>query len=740
MPNRLAGETSPYLLQHQHNPVNWWPWSREAFAEAQQRDVPVFLSVGYSTCYWCHVMERQVFENEALAAQMNAGFVNIKVDREERPDVDEHYMTATQVLTGQGGWPMSVFLTPRGEPFFAGTYFPPEDHHGRPGFARVLEAIGEAWGQRRNEISQTVETLRDVLRRLGEPSAPTEGVILDEDLLVRLVERSAADYDPRFGGFGGAPKFPRQTLLEMLLVARQILAAEAAKPRTVEGRVALVEGRLRHTLDAMANGGIRDHLGGGFHRYSTDAKWLVPHFEIMLYDQALLAWCYAEAARQFQELRYGHVARGICDFVLREMTHTAGAFYTAFDAEVNALEGASYLWTPAEVEAVLGPEDAAVFNGVYGLDRGFNFADPHGPNPHTPDRNVLFLAQPEREDDPLIAELRKKLKAARDERKQPLLDTKIITSWNGLMIRALAHAGDVLEEPRYIEAAQGAAEWILREHRNEGGGLIRSSREGRKQSISGFLDDYAFLGRGLMALHDATGEPRWRRRASELADYIQSHFSDAPRGGYFFSDTSRDELGAMTGIRRKVSADSPLPSGNASAAMLMLELDRPDPCRRALEVFAGQLVELTGSASAMLEAAIHYVAAHGRFTVSAGAAVPAQNAAAAEAEAAVEVIGAQWLAPERLQITLRIAEPFHLYAEGAEVAQAVSISSPHPAFARMQAPAALGGQYRGEVSFTLIFSRPAATEELELTLQYQVCDESRCLMPVSRQIRIEPAG
>ena len=384
--NRLADQTSPYLLQHQHNPVDWHPWGPDAIETARRENKPIFLSVGYSTCYWCHVMERESFENDRVAAVMNELFVNVKVDREERPDVDQTYMTAVQLLTRRGGWPMSVWLLPDLRPFYAGTYFPANDYQDRPGFVSLLKGLADAYHNRRAEVDASAEDVTSAVRQLAEPPPPKAAMTLDEAWLARVVERSASDYDPRHGGFGAAPKFPRQTLLELLLTYNR----RHPDDRRMQ--------QVRHALDAMAHGGIRDHLGGGFHRYSTDAEWLVPHFEIMLYDNAMLGWCYAEAYRQTEDRRYAAVARGIFDFVLREMTSPDGAFYTAFDAEVDAREGEPYLWTRAEVEATLaaaGTSEADIhrFCRQYGLDEGPNFADPHHGNGR-PEKNVLFLAEP----------------------------------------------------------------------------------------------------------------------------------------------------------------------------------------------------------------------------------------------------------------------------------------------------------------------------------------------------------
>jgi uncharacterized protein YyaL (SSP411 family) len=487
--NRLSAESSPYLRQHQYNPVDWYAWGSEAFEAAREKQRPIFLSVGYSTCYWCHVMERQCFENPDIAAEMNQRFICIKVDREERPDVDQLYMTAVQLLTRQGGWPMSVFLTPDLRPFYGGTYFPPTDQYGRPGFPTLLQALDKAWQTRVADVISTGDQLIGVLRRLAEPTAPQAPMSIDQAFISGLIDRSISDYDPRNGGFGGAPKFPRQTLLELLL-------NYAAPERGTSPRADKVRAMVLHTLEALSRGGIRDHLGGGFHRYSTDAEWLVPHFEIMLYDNAMLAWCYVEAFRQTRDLRWARVACGIFDFVLREMTSPQGGFYTAFDAEVDAMEGASYLWTRDEVLEVLRQSassfggdarinEAEVFCLVYGLDDGPNFADPHHGN-GTPDKNILYLPRSVEEvasDLKMVPELlfdslaksRQTLLAARAGRKQPLLDTKILTSWNALMVRALSHGGTVLGRPEYTAAAERAAAFLLERHSTPDGGLLRSS-------------------------------------------------------------------------------------------------------------------------------------------------------------------------------------------------------------------------------------------------------------------------
>ena len=649
--NALADETSPYLLQHAHNPVDWRPWGAgRPSTEARRRGVPVFLSVGYSTCYWCHVMERESFESEATAAVMNERYVCVKVDREERPDVDALYMTAVQILTRQGGWPMSVFLLPDGRPFYGGTYFPPADAHGRPSFTRVLTALSDAHRDERDNVEANAAEITRVLRRLADPRPPEAAVAVDEAFLANAARHSAADYEPRFGGFGSAPKFPRETLLEMLLVAA--------------GDEPQIAKQLRHTLDAMADGGLRDHLGGGFHRYSTDARWLVPHFEIMLYDQAMLAWVYAEASRQYGVDRYARVARGVLDFVLREMTSPEGAFYTAFDAEVDAREGLNYLWTPEQVAEVLGDADAARFGKVYGLDRGPNFADPHHGD-GTPMANILHLPDGpgDDEDDPAVAAMRAKLLAARATRKQPLLDTKVVTSWNALNVRALAFAGRVLGEPRYTEAAARAADFLLTKHRTDDGGLSRTSRDG-VQRHAGFLDDYAFLAHACLELHATTGDDRWRREATGLADLIAERFNGDPgdnaaTGGFYFTDAGQTDLI----VRQKVATDSPLPSGNAVAARVFLALGRAGVAHGVVEAFAGTLEGNPAGESSLVTAAAELVRARGPFVVE----PPSEGGDAATrpaspdqlAESAVALRG-EWLAPDRLAVTLHVAAGHHV--------------------------------------------------------------------------------
>jgi len=734
--NRLANETSPYLLQHAHNPVDWYPWGPEAFEAARSQDKPIFLSVGYSTCYWCHVMERESFENEAVAREMNQRFINIKVDREERPDVDQLYMTAVQVLTQQGGWPMSVFLLPDLRPFYGGTYFPPADAYGRPGFVTLLRAIDDAYRNRRADVNRSAEQLLNILRQLAEPPPASQRITINWEQIDELVRRSTADYDPVHGGFGGAPRFPRQTLLEMLLTYLRLRPVDLDPQSQIANRKAQILSMVRHTLDAMANGGIRDHLGGGFHRYSTDAQWLVPHFEIMLYDNAMLAWCYLEAYEQTEELRYARIARGILDFVLREMTSPQGAFYTAFDAEVDAREGGSYLWTAPQVQQALEdsftPEQIAEFLHVYGLDRGPNFADPHHGTGRA-ESNVLYLPDgADRENDPIIVKMRQALYQARRKRKQPLLDTKIITSWNALMIRALAYAGQVLQEQQYLHAAERAARFLVKHHMTEEGALYRTSRDGLAK-YEAFLDDYAFLCQAMLALHDAGGDENWRDQARALAKGMQYRFADEDRGGFYFTSCDAKDLI----VRQKVATDSPLPSGNAVAAMVALELGDRDTAARTLSVFAQQLLQQVEAMSSMLEAAMLYVDQHGELTVEPTADAHSRRPISPHQLAErVVTVATSWRSPTELELRLQILPPFHINSNapaGGMIPTEVRV--PDAQIEAIDYPP--GQTWAGQTSIVVRFRQPA-TQVLRVVLRYQACDESACLPDVARVFEISP--
>ncbi len=553
--NRLANETSPYLLQHATNPVDWYPWWAEALERARREDRPIFLSIGYSACHWCHVMERESFEDASVAEVLNAHFVPVKVDREERPDLDEVYMTATQLLTGSGGWPMSVFLTPDLRPFYAGTYFPPEDRHGMPSFRRVLETLADWWKTRREELEGNAEKVRDAVEKAVSVAPPTGA--LTAALLDRAVASLRSDHDPRHGGFGGAPKFPPSMSLDLLLRRWR-----ASKDPTL---LSIVE----QTLDAMSRGGIYDHLGGGFHRYSTDERWLVPHFEKMLYDNALLARVYLAAFQATGKETYARVVRETLEYVLREMTRPGGGFYSTQDADSEGEEGKFFVWTPAEIEAVLGAEEAALFARAYGVVPGGNFEGGRSVL-HLPlsiEDLAVALDRPAGDLAARLAASRAKLLAAREKRAKPGLDDKVIVAWNGLMLSAMARAGAVLEEPRFLRAAEETAAFLLEAMRRKEGTLLHTYRDGKAKG-DGFLDDYACLAEGLLDLHEATFDPRWFLAARELAGKAIEHFWDEKEGGFFYTGKDHETLL----VRTKSPGDSAVPSGNSVAAIVLLRL------------------------------------------------------------------------------------------------------------------------------------------------------------------------
>ncbi len=541
--NALAQETSPYLRQHAENPVEWLPWGPAAFAHARQREVPVLVSIGYSSCHWCHVMERESFEDERTAALMNESFVCVKVDREERPDVDALYMEAVQGMTGRGGWPLNVFLTPEQLPFYGGTYFPPEARHGMPAWTQVLHAIAESWSENREEIRAGGERLREQLSG-GARLAPS-----DEPLQESAIDHAVANlrqlHDVRNGGFGGAPKFPQASVIELLLL---------------RGEDDIALSTLRH----MASGGIHDVLGGGFARYSVDATWTVPHFEKMLYDNALLARAYLHGWQTSGEEDLLAVCRDTLEWALREMRGPEHGFYSALDADSEGVEGRFYVWRAAELEELLGA-DARAATAWLGVTAEGNFVDPHDPQPGL---NVLEDRGPRP-----TAEARERIRsvlfAAREQRTRPALDDKRLTSWNALMICALADAGAALGEPRYLDAARECADFLLRDMRDPSGRLLRSYSQGRAK-IDAYLEDHAFLLEALITLFEATCEERWFARAVELADEIIARFADPERGGFFSTATDGEQLIA----RRKDLEDSPIPAGASSAALGLLRLSQ----------------------------------------------------------------------------------------------------------------------------------------------------------------------
>ena len=571
--NRLIDETSPYLLQHAHNPVDWYPWGNEAIAVARAQDKPIFLSIGYSACHWCHVMEHECFENENVAALLNEHFVSIKVDREERPDLDEIYMTAVQMMTGNGGWPMTVFLTPDLEPFFGGTYFPAEDTLGRPGFKTLLTRIAAAWRDDRDALvagaSQAAEHIRGLLAR------PSQKGELDKGLLDGAFASLAGTYDAQEGGFRSAPKFPSAASIALLL---------RHYARTGEARALEM---AETTLVKMASGGMFDHLGGGFHRYSVDAEWLMPHFEKMLYDNAQLAPVYLEAFQLTGKPFYRQVAVDILEYILRDLRDSAGGFHSSEDADSEGQEGAFYIWTRDEITEVLGEEDGEVFCRYYDVREDGNFASHEeyhrGTNIlHVPEPLEAVAAALDMDPEALaqrLAQGRQVLLEQRAARVRPGLDDKILASWNGLMISAFAKGYQVLGEPRYRTAAEEAGAFFLDTMRRDGA-LLRVYRQD-KRSTPGYLDDYAFLANGCIDLYEATFEPRWLEAADALAQEMADRFWDGQAAGFYFTEADQSDLL----VRTKPTYDGAEPSGNAVAAVVLLRLavllDRPNAAAKA---------------------------------------------------------------------------------------------------------------------------------------------------------------
>jgi uncharacterized protein YyaL (SSP411 family) len=551
--NRLARETSPYLLQHARNPVDWYPWGDEAFARARAENKPILLSIGYSACHWCHVMERESFEDPAIAAMMNERFVNVKVDREERPDVDDVYMRAVQLMIGRGGWPLTVFLTPDGRPFHGGTYFPPVDRHGMPAFPRVLEAISRAYRERPDDVAKAVGQLIAGVQR-GEEAAVTDAP-LDATLPGRAADALVRHVDTLHGGLGGAPKFPHTRAFQLLL-----------RHWKATGRAELLDA-VTVTARRMADGGIHDHIGGGFHRYSVDARWLVPHFEKMLYDNAEIPRLYLDLLQATGDAAHGRVVTETLDYLLREMRHEDGGFYSATDADSEGEEGKFFVWTPADVAAVVAPADVDLACRYWDITEEGNFEGRSIAHVTITVEQLarLFGRTPE-EAAAALERARRALFAQRSRRVPPARDDKILTSWNALLIGTLAEAGRILDEARYVSAATAASEFLWSQVRRDGRLLHGWAKGMAKQDA--FLDDHAFLAAALLDLYEATADARHLARARELLDVLDTRFHDDDGGGYFFAPHDGEALI----VRTKSGTDGSIPSGNAMAAIALLRL------------------------------------------------------------------------------------------------------------------------------------------------------------------------
>ncbi len=656
--NRLIHEKSPYLLQHAANPVDWYPWGDEAFKKARSEDKPLFLSVGYSTCHWCHVMEEESFVNPAIAKLLNEYFISIKVDREERPDVDQIYMRAVQALSGSGGWPISVFLNHDLKPFYGGTYFPPEDRWGRPGFSTILKSLHKKWVENRMHIDQAGEELMTNLKNQIAIQAASRR--LGEETLKAAYGQLDGTFDVRYGGFGRAPKFPRSHDLSFLLRYWK---------RTGEKKAL---GMVETTLTEMARGGIYDHLGGGFHRYSTDHQWHVPHFEKMLYDQALLAKTYLEAYQATGREEYARVAREVLDYVRRDMRQEQGGFYSAEDADsavdtahpAHKKEGAFYVWSAAEIHQALGDEGASIFDDAYGVDpEGNAEKDPQG---EFTGKNILkeSLSVQElsekygktyQEMETLLRGTRARLLELRNRRPRPFLDDKILTDWNGLMISALAYSARILGNPEDLKAASQAADFILKTLKRPDGRLLHRWREGQA-AIPAFLDDYAFLIQGLCDLYEAGFEARYLEEALRLLSEALTFFWDDMRGAFFFSAKDAEKLLHES----KELYDGAIPSGNSVMTLNLLRLARMTMNRtlekkaeQTLDYFSASIAQYPSGFTQML-AALDFVLGPSREIVFSGHAQPL--------EALIKIVNGQFL-PNKVVLRYDQAAPDHAMIE-----------------------------------------------------------------------------
>lgn len=603
--NRLIKEKSPYLLQHAHNPVDWYPWGEEAFKKAEKENKLIFLSIGYSTCHWCHVMEKESFSNPEIAEILNKYFVSIKVDREERPDIDNIFMNAVITLTGSGGWPLTVFLTPDKQPFFGGTYFPAEDKFGRPGLKSILVSIANAWVNRKDEILGAGESLT---RAIQEQAAfrSKEVFSLNKETLKKAFTEFSGSFDPKFGGFGPAPKFPMSHSLSFLLGYWKRTGEQEA--------IDMVE----KTLTAMLRGGIYDHIGGGFHRYSTDSQWRIPHFEKMIYDQAVLSRTYLEAYQATKKEKYAEAARQIFTYVLRNMTHAKGGFYSAEDADSpdpqnteEKKEGAFYVWSADEITDILGKKDAEIFSYAFGIEPDGNaLNDPMGEFKgknilyllHDTEETALKFQKPHDEIKQIIKHSKDKLFAARKKRPRPYLDDKILVNWNGLMISSLALGSRVLNNPGYRQAAEKAAQFILEKLIDKNGRLLHRYREG-VAGIPGTIEDYAFFIHGLYDLYEASFDPRYLKEAKHLTGEMLRLFWDNADSGFFFTAHDAEKLL----LRQKEIYDGAIPSGNAIALLdllrigrLTIEKDFESKAEELFKAFSGKITQLPSSFTQIL--------------------------------------------------------------------------------------------------------------------------------------------
>lgn len=778
--NRLSRETSPYLLSHAHNPVDWYPWGPEALEKAKKEGKPIFLSIGYSACHWCHVMEKKVFSDPEIARYMNENFVNIKVDREERPDLDDIYMTALQLYfeavgsPQTGGWPLSMFLTPDTRPLGGGTYFPPDDNEGRLGFPTLMKRVVDAWRDSRKEMEKNAEILANAVRANARPRLAIKEVALDRKAVAPVLKSLTASYDSEHGGFGFSakapdrPKFPQPTKLALLQYEATRHADDEA------GKM------LYFTLDRMADGGIYDQVGGGFHRYSTDRYWRVPHFEKMLYDNAQLADIYADAYRSTKQRHYKDVVEGTIAFLFRELRDAGGAFYAALDADSEGVEGKYYVWTSEELAQLLSAEELTICHAIYGTGGEQNFELGHVLEiRQSLDSAAKKLKLPAVQLERQLAEIDRKLLAARQERRAPARDDKILAAWNGLAIRMLARAGVILEKPEYIAAAEKAAEFILTEMRDEKGRLYHGYAA-RQAKLNAYLDDYAYVNEGLLALHLATGNEKWANAAKRLSDMQLQLFWDEQGKGCYFTSHNHEALLART----KSAYDSVLPSGNSVTVRNLLRLaafskqpDYRNRARQTLELFVPLIADSPGGLTNMALALGEYLdvpepATGNRSSPrkTLGIAPDSEILLAAGEEPAGAkkkpeyVTGQAFLSVDRLPaggkckvaVQLQIADGWHIHANPAgdeelDIATEVEAESKlQAALKNLRYPAGKKADredgdkplllYVGKVTIFGEIEVPAAAagkrDDLVLLVNYQACNDNRCLPPKKLKLTI----
>ncbi|SIN79879.1 hypothetical protein SAMN05444166_0924 [Singulisphaera sp. GP187] len=769
--NRLAKETSPYLLLHAHNPVDWYPWGPEAFAKAKAEKKPIFLSIGYSSCYWCHVMERECFKDPKIAKLMNQKFVCIKVDREERPDIDQIYMAALQAF-GNGGWPMSMFLTPDGRPFYGGTYFPPKDRNGIRGFPTVLAGVADAWRDEKAQIEESADRLTDLVRRSLAKSNGNRHAPLTRALAALGREQLAEQFDPEYGGFGfnpenaRRPKFPEPVNLVFLLDEhRREVASGAAKKDEKDakpGPLAMVV----KTLDQMARGGIRDQLAGGYHRYATSRYWIVPHFEKMLYDNAQLASTHLLAFELTADPRWRLEAEATFAFIARSMTSPEGGFYSAIDAETDGDEGQYYVWTRDEVEKTLGAGPGfEAFAQVYGLKREPNFEKERYVllEPRSRADQAATLKTTPAALEVTLAPGRAKLLAVRERRPAPLLDDKVLTSWNGLTIAAYADGFRILHDPKYRQAADKAADFILAKLRAHDGRLLRTYRSGQAK-LAGYLEDYAFLVHGLLRLHAATGDPKRLTQARELTDRMIADFSDTEEGGFFYTADGHESLLA----RPKDPYDGALPSGNSVAIRNLVALAAAtgeprylDQANKALDAFSSTLAQNPGALPLLVVALGEYLDARPAAVVAAPTPeAPADPDAMIVAKGAVAA-GATLASGAEIAVnlTVKVKEGWHLNANpaGSEnlIPTTVTLARNQPAtLGKVEYPAgearvlepgsAPVPLYEGTVTLKvrvrLEAEAKSVPDALTFEIRYQACNDNSCLAPASLAVRVPLGG